>query len=339
VAELKEIKIKYSLEGVDGEDFGEVLGLAPPEDRKEIAAPMHESLGEAFCWAGVSKTFAVASSDEIVGYLGVGAGHDGRYNDGSTKARVIRMPLIDTKHQGKGFEKAALRLGIDYLLQNPQNSGVEGIFTDIDLKDALAVDLLKSFGFEDSVDEDGDESMRLLPKANGGTGMAQGGVSLKEFRVKVFLEGPSGESLNRCLDLVAEDVPNTFVATNQQSIGGAIMKPEAARPFAIFNGDEMVGFIMFDINFAGYMEFRKNPENKAVYFWRFMIDQKHQGKGYGRAALKLGLDWVKETVRPDEIWTSEMPDNKIAAELYKSFGFEFTGDLDDDELVMLLKLK
>ena len=329
MVELKEIKIsKLALEGAGGEDFGRVLELESAEDRKEFTGSLREYIGHALSPQG--KVFAVACGDEFVGCQKI-----------SARSRSIWMPFIDAKHQGKGFEEAALRLGIDGLLRSRQNSEREEIFAAIDREDARALDLFRSFGFRDSADSDGDWCLGLPPDALASGGDAQEGrlaqvaVSLKEFSAKAALEGPEGESLDRCFDLVAEDVW-THVAPNWMSIADAIARPETARPFAIFNDGEMVGFIMFCIDGRDYVEF-KNPRSKAAALWRLMIDLKHQGKGYGKAALKLGLGWVKKTVDPDEIWTSS--DNKMALGLYESLGFAFTGLREDDAEVMLLKIR
>jgi len=37
-------------------------------------------------------------------------------------------------------------------------------------------------------------------------------------------------------------------------------------------------------------------------------------------------------------WLSYEPDNDVARQLYRSFGFEETGEMDGDEIVAVLKL-
>ena len=56
-------------------------------------------------------------------------------------------------------------------------------------------------------------------------------------------------------------------------------------------------FVMLDLN----ME-----ENKC-YLWRYMIDKKYQGKGYGKVALTQVIDWVKSLKIFEEIKTSYVP--------------------------------
>ena len=87
----------------------------------------------------------------------------------------------------------------------------------------------------------------------------------------------------------------------------------------IFNDDSPIGFVMLDLN----ME-----ENKC-YLWRYMIDEKHQGKGYGKIALTQVVDWVKALKIFDEIKTSYVPAKNGADGFYKNFGFIETGKLED----------
>lgn len=58
--------------------------------------------------------------------------------------------------------------------------------------------------------------------------------------------------------------------------------------------------------------------------WRFMIDKKHRGKGYGREAMKLALDFIRTFPcgRAECCWLSYAPKNEAARKLCRSFGFE-----------------
>ena len=82
----------------------------------------------------------------------------------------------------------------------------------------------------------------------------------------------------------------------------------------------------------------------AIYWiGRFMIDEKHQGKGYGKAAMARLIDFVKTKPNGCEaksIYTSYVPNNHIAAKLYAGFGFKKTGQiLNGEEVVRLILAK
>ncbi|WP_330400122.1 N-acetyltransferase [Pseudobutyrivibrio ruminis] len=56
--------------------------------------------------------------------------------------------------------------------------------------------------------------------------------------------------------------------------------------------------------------------------------------------LKLGLDFIKTyPCGPAEYcWLSYEPENQVAKDLYASFGFVETGDMDGEEIIAVLKL-
>jgi len=70
-----------------------------------------------------------------------------------------------------------------------------------------------------------------------------------------------------------------YIASNLDSWISAKENENVARPFAIYCDGEMVGFTMF-----AFDEDYEDPDDR-YWLWRFMIDEKLQGKGYGIAAL------------------------------------------------------
>lgn len=74
--------------------------------------------------------------------------------------------------------------------------------------------------------------------------------------------------------------------------------------------------------------------------WRLMIDQSHQGRSYGRQAMQLALDYIRTfPCGPAQYcWLSYEPNNLVAKRLYESFGFAETGEMDENEIISLLKL-
>ena len=74
--------------------------------------------------------------------------------------------------------------------------------------------------------------------------------------------------------------------------------------------------------------------------WRLMIDKKLQGKGFGKKAMNLALEFVNTfpcgTVK--YCWLSYESDNDIVRQLYQSVGFVETDEKDREEIVAILKL-
>lgn len=134
------------------------------------------------------------------------------------------------------------------------------------------------------------------------------------------------ENYEECLSLKVAESQMSFVASNIYSLAQAWVYQKDAYPFAIYADDLMVGFIMMSYyEDAGHYD-----------LWRFMIDEKYQNKGYGKAALKLAIKYMIDTFNVKELYTSFVPGNTGAKHLYKSLGFNETGELDGDEIVMRL---
>jgi diamine N-acetyltransferase len=126
---------------------------------------------------------------------------------------------------------------------------------------------------------------------------------------------------------LAED-QRRLVASNLYSL--AESKFDAlARPRAIYAGDELVGFLMYDVG-------EDDPRRAVIY--RFMIDRRHQGRGYGRAALRQALDEIR--AQPDVATVSICyePDNPAKA-LYASVGFIEVGSDEDGEIIAELTVE
>ena len=136
-----------------------------------------------------------------------------------------------------------------------------------------------------------------------------------------------------------------FVAPNEWSIVHAYAAQEsgyAVYPFGIYCGKRPVGFAMaaFDPPFLG--EGHPEPLKHSYWIWRFMIAKRYQGRGYGREALKLLVDFIKTfpAGKADTCWISYEPSNEGARHLYTSFGFVETPEYYEEvgEMPACLKL-
>ena len=134
----------------------------------------------------------------------------------------------------------------------------------------------------------------------------------------IVLKPITRENLEEVLSLKVKEDQEMYVIPNAESLSRAYVYSETAYPFAIYDDDTIVGFIMM-----GYYEVKR-----YYTLWEFMIDHKYQNKGYGRQALKLGLNFVKEKFGPVDIYTGVTPGNTVAKKLYESVGFESTGLLE-----------
>lgn len=72
-----------------------------------------------------------------------------------------------------------------------------------------------------------------------------------------------------------------------------------------------------------------------------MIDERYQGKGYGRGTVELALQFIRTEPcgKAEYCWVSYEPENEAARHLYSSFGFSETGEKDGNELIAILNLQ
>jgi len=152
------------------------------------------------------------------------------------------------------------------------------------------------------------------------------------------------ENIKECIELDVTPEQRSFVAHNATSLGQAYAWNARygadggyAAPYAIYTDDVMVGFIMY-----GFIKKEHDDTygEDCYFFWRFMLDAKQQGKGYGRQALTQLLDEIRQFPcgKVDYCYTSYEPKNITAKKLYESFGFIETGEEEDGELLARLKL-
>lgn len=143
----------------------------------------------------------------------------------------------------------------------------------------------------------------------------------------VRLERITKENLDEVLSLKVNDSQAGFVSATAESLAQAYVYAETAFPFAVYDDQTLVGFIMM-----GYYEAKK-----YYTLWKLLIDRRFQGRGFGKAALEMGIAFLKERFRVKEIYTGVIPGNEAAKNLYQSMGFTETGVFENGMEELLLK--
>jgi diamine N-acetyltransferase len=82
----------------------------------------------------------------------------------------------------------------------------------------------------------------------------------------------------------------------------------------IYHDEEMIGFTLYGID----------EDDQEYWIYRMMIDQNHQGKGYGWRAVQLVIDDIKNRKedRHKTITLSYEPTNEHAKRVYEKMGFQ-----------------
>ena len=164
-------------------------------------------------------------------------------------------------------------------------------------------------------------------------------IELKEITYENFVD---------VLKLRVEKDQEDFVASNSYSLAEAYCSlkesPIPDTPLAIVHEEEVVGFLMYEYcgiqRDDGEDDDEYLQETPYYHLFRYMVDKKHQGKGYGRLAMERLIEHIKTKPQgeADGFFICYCPENGVAKKFYESFGFVDTGQVIDDENIMRLAI-
>lgn len=137
---------------------------------------------------------------------------------------------------------------------------------------------------------------------------------------KVSLKEVDDDNVSQIIALSVSEAQSEFVAPNVHSLAEAFATTNVWVR-AIYAGEDPVGFAMLS----------DNADKPRYYLWRFMIDERFQGKGYGAAALDLVHDYVRTRPNGNEIYLSYVPAEGGPELFYKKYGYQDTGRIEDGE--------
>lgn len=152
---------------------------------------------------------------------------------------------------------------------------------------------------------------------------------------RVTLREISEDTVVRVIELSVAERQRGFVAPNAVSLAQALFS-DAAWYRAIYLGDEPAGFVMLHDETLREQA-PQAPEAPEIGVWRFMVDERFQGRGVGRAAMRLVIEHVRaKGVRTLEL--SYVPGEGSPEPFYLGLGFRHTGRMEGDEVVLELQL-
>lgn len=156
--------------------------------------------------------------------------------------------------------------------------------------------------------------------------------------------GVNGVSLREITDRNREAIIALRVAAAQEgyvdsvadSLEEARDTPEG-KPWyrAIYADDEPVGFVMLSWNVT------PNPPRiiGPWFLWKLLIDERYQGCGYGREAVRLVAE-IARNEGASELLTSYVAGEGSPESFYRQIGFVPTGEEDEKgEKVLALRLR
>ena len=134
-----------------------------------------------------------------------------------------------------------------------------------------------------------------------------------------------------CFNLKLKKEQERFVSHPIRSLAQAYVYYKQCTPFGVLADGKMggSGMVIYDY------------DEEEYDLWHVMIDAEQQGNGYGRAAVGLFLDYIRQKPFGDSnlVKLTCHKENLPALHLYESYGFTPTGAEDEDgEIEMALRV-
>lgn len=126
-------------------------------------------------------------------------------------------------------------------------------------------------------------------------------------------------NINEVRRIRVKEHQRSFIETVDECLKEAAVYEQWC-PVAIYNDEKLVGFAM-------YGAFGKSPD---TWIDRIIIDEKSQGKGFGKLAMKELIKIVTEKYNVNTVYLSFVEGNDVARKLYENLGFNFTGEYDPE---------
>jgi diamine N-acetyltransferase len=126
-----------------------------------------------------------------------------------------------------------------------------------------------------------------------------------------------------------------LVAENAKTLAQAAYET-GSHVWGLWAGDEPVG-LMAMIDPRGYAWLEEGDDPEAAYLWRLMIDARHQGRGFGRAAIGEAVEVARGWGLP-RLAASVVDRPGSAMGFYEGLGFRRTGRVADGEIVIAMEL-
>ncbi|AJD90009.1 spermidine acetyltransferase [Jeotgalibacillus malaysiensis] len=142
----------------------------------------------------------------------------------------------------------------------------------------------------------------------------------------IYLKKIDKDNWLQAISLKVREDQQTFVASNAVSLAQLNFLPDGFHAQGIYADDEMVGFTLYGID----------EDDGEYWMYRMMIDEKYQGKGYGKAAIERVIEEIRQRKeeRHATLTLSYEPENTFARDLYTKMGFkEVPGFMVDGEQV------
>lgn len=134
------------------------------------------------------------------------------------------------------------------------------------------------------------------------------------------------DNYQQCLRLTASVENENFVDPVAYSLAEAWLFYEDSRPFAIYDGEQMIGFVSMYVG-------EGNPQ-----IINFLIDDTFRHKGLGTQAAKLCIQYLQKECQADRVSVPVFWENIAAQRFWQKIGFTASDHMEDGYVFMRLCL-
>ncbi|WP_225803155.1 GNAT family N-acetyltransferase [Streptomyces sp. NK15101] len=149
------------------------------------------------------------------------------------------------------------------------------------------------------------------------------------------LEQVTPATIDAALELRVHPHQERNVAPVVRSLAEAYAFGENAWPRLIFDGDELIGFLMAFLDIPWNEE--KDPDDRRSGLWRLNIAAAGQGKGYGRFAVEAVRDELRRRGER-RLYVTWEPGEDGPGGFYDKLGFRTTGEVSGGQVVGVLDI-
>lgn len=129
-----------------------------------------------------------------------------------------------------------------------------------------------------------------------------------------------------CFNLRASVENKDFVDSVTYSLAEAWVFYKDTKPFAIYDGDRIIGFVSMYVG----------EENYQII--NFLIDDAFQKKGLGTKAAKACIQFLKSEYDAKRVSVPVELQNIVAQRFWEKLGFVFSDNIEDGYIFMRLAL-
>ena len=127
-----------------------------------------------------------------------------------------------------------------------------------------------------------------------------------------------------------------YLGSMEDHFEDAAAEPRARpRMWSVHDGEQLVGFVMISDGIEELDDDLVGP----YYLWRLLIDERFQGRGYGRATIDAVVRYLATRPGAEVLYTSCAAGEGSPQGFYLRYGFELTGEIKWGEDLLRLDLR